>query len=280
MTQQNETEQQGAAEPGPPARYGYESVPEAYLAPPQPGKPRYGTPSHPGGGRRVAGRPGYGEPGYGQPPGGQPGYARPRGVRPGGGAAAQRDPALAPPWHRLVAQTIDWFIIMAVAQAVFWSQVSLVGRELQAATGRYKDLTTPAAQAAFNSIRSSASYEHALLFWFLGLFGIALAYYWVLQAVGGATVGKWVMGMRVVRASDRSRPGVLMAGVRSVAFLLGPAVFMLLTLLISPINVVGGILWAADSGMPLVDARAQSLHDKLAGTVVVSKRALGEPSQR
>jgi uncharacterized RDD family membrane protein YckC len=312
MTQQNETQQHGAATPGQPealapagpelagteqlgtagqpasaqgpspaaplpSLYGYEALPEAYLAPPQPGQPRYGAPLSPVGGRPLAGRPGYGQPGYGQRAAGQPGNGRPASARPGLGAAARRDPALAPPWQRLVAQTIDWIIIMVVSVIVFWSQLSAVWRELQAVTGRYPDLTNPAAQAAINSISRNPANQHALLYWFLGIFGLALAYYWVQDAAWGATIGKRAMGMRVVRAADRSRIGVLAAGIRTVAFLAGPAVFLLL---IHPVNVVGGILWAADAGLPLLDSRAQSLHDKLAGTVVVRRRALDERARR
>jgi uncharacterized RDD family membrane protein YckC len=322
MTQQNETQQHGAAAPGQPeplaparpelagteqlgtagqpasaqvpapaaalpSLYGYEALPEAYLAPPQPGQPRYGTPQSPVGGRPLAGRPGYGQPGYGQPGYGQPGYGqraarhpangRPAPARPGFGTAARRDPAVAPPWQRLVAQTIDWIIIMVVSVIVFWSQLSVVWRELQAVTGRYRDLTNPAAQAAINSISRNPANQHALLYWFLGIFGLALAYYWVQDAAWGATIGKRAMGVRVVRAADRSRIGVLAAGIRTVAFLAGPAVFLLFSY---PVNVVGGILWAADAGLPLLDSRAQSLHDRLAGTVVVRRRALDERAPR
>jgi uncharacterized RDD family membrane protein YckC len=198
-------------------------------------------------------------------------------VRPGLGAAARRDPALAPPWQRFAAQTIDWIIIFAVSVIAFWSQLALVWRQVQAITGRYPDLTSPAAQAAINSVSRNQTNQHALLYWFLGIFGIALAYYWVQHAAWGATIGKRAMGMRVVRAADRSRIGVLTAGVRTVAFLAGPAVFLLLAY---PVNVVGGILWAADAGLPLLDSRAQSLHDKLAGTIVVRQRALDDQARR
>jgi uncharacterized RDD family membrane protein YckC len=47
-------------------------------------------------------------------------------------------------------------------------------------------------------------------------------------------------------------------------------------LLISPLNVVGGLLWAADTGLPLLDVRAQCLHDKLAGTIVIRQRWLNQ----
>jgi uncharacterized RDD family membrane protein YckC len=255
-----------------PSRYGYEGVPDAYLAPPQPGQPRYGTPLNPGGGRPFPGRPGYG-----QPAGAQPGYGRPGPARPGTGAAIRSDPTLAPPWQRLIAQTIDWIIIIVVSVIAFWSQLSMVWREVQAITGRYPDLTTPAAQAAINSVSRDPANQHALIYWFLGIFGLALAYYWVQHAAWGATLGKRAMGMRVVRAADRSRVGVLAAGIRTVAFLVGPAIFLLLAY---PINVVGGLLWAADAGLPVLEPRAQSLHDKLAGTVVVRRRALDEQARR
>lgn len=282
------------AAPGPvfPSPYldAGEAVPQAYPAPPQPGQPRYGTPHHPQGGRPGAAQPGYGPPRYGQPGYGHPGYGQPDNGQPGNGrsgsgqqasgrpalgfgAAARRDPVLASPWQRLVASTLDWIIIVVVSVIAFWSPLSAVWHQVQAVTGRYPDLTSPAAQAAINSISRDSANQHALLYWFLGIFGIALAYYWVQHAAWGATVGKRAFGIRVVRATDRSPVGVLTAGIRTIAFLVGPAVFLLLS---APINVVGGVLWAADAGLPLLDSRAQSLHDRLAGTVVVRQRALAE----
>lgn len=118
--------------------------------------------------------------------------------------------------------------------------------------------------------------EHVLLYWFLGMFGIALAYYWVQHAAWGATIGKRALGLRVVRAADRSRIGITAAGVRAVTFLIGPAVFLLLA---SPVNFAGGVLWAADTGLVLVDSRAQCLHDKLAGTIVVRQRWLDQQAK-
>lgn len=307
MTQQNETQQQDAAAEGPPGQriparpeltspeqqgtsaqpgapsavapppslYGYESLPEAYLAPPQPGQPSYGALPHPGGGRAYGGRTGYTQPGSGQPASGQPGYGRSAPVRPGLGFATRRDPALAPVWQRFAAQTIDWTIIFLVSAIVLWSQLSVVVHEVQAFMLRYPDHASPAADAALTRILSSASYQHAATYWFLGMFGIALAYYWVQHAAWGATVGKLALGMRVVRA-DRSRLGVLGAGIRAVAFLAGPAILFFGY----PLNFVGAILWAADAGLPLLDSRAQSLHDKLAGTIVVRQRALDDRARR
>ncbi|MGH3302586.1 MAG: RDD family protein, partial [Streptosporangiaceae bacterium] len=204
---------------------------------------------------------------------GQPGAARPA---PGMAAAARRDPALAPAWHRLAASTLDWFIIILVSVIAFWSPLSQIWREVRAIATHYQDLTSPAAQAAINSISRDPANERTLVYWLLVMFGIALVYYWVQHAAWGATVGKRVLGLRVVRAADRSRIGVRQAGIRTVAFLAGPAILMLL---VTPFNIVGGVLWAADASLPLLDSQAQSLHDKLAGTVVVRQRWLDQRSR-
>ncbi len=288
MTQQNETEQQPAgpeqsapapaafppapapqasqqAPAGPtyPSPYldGGKAVPQAYLAPPQPGQPRFGTPPGAQGGRPYGGS----QPGYGQPGGARP--------TPRMAAAARRDPALAAPWSRLAASTLDWIIIILASVIAFWSPLSQMWRELEAITSRYSDLTSPAAQAAINSISRNPANQRTLLYWLLAMFGIALVYYWAQHAVWGATLGKRALGVRVVRAADRGSIGVRQAGIRAVAFLAGPAILMLL---VTPINIVGGLLWVADAGLPLVDSQAQALHDKLAGTVVVRQRWLDQ----
>jgi uncharacterized RDD family membrane protein YckC len=288
MTQQDETSQGAATDrsgpPPPPSPYldAGESVPQAYLAPPQPGQPSYGTPPpyrpglRPRGSAQPYARPGQGQqPGYGQQRYGQPGYGQPgnrqRGNRPAGGMQSRRDPAIAAPWERLAACLLDWIIIIAVSVAAFWSPLVRVWRELDAIRGSYQDLSSPAAQAAINTIANDPSNQHALLYWFLGMFGIALAYYWVQHAAWGATIGKRALGVRVVQASDQARIGIMAAGIRAVAFLAGPAMFLLLA---SPLNVAGGVLWAADTGLPLLDLRAQCLHDKLAGTIVIRQRWL------
>ncbi len=108
------------------------------------------------------------------------------------------------------------------------------------------------------------------------MFGIALAYYWVQHAAWGATIGKRALGTRVVTATDRSRIGIRAAGLRAVAFLVGPAVFLLLA---SPINIPGGLLWLADTGLPLFDTAAQCLHDKLARTIVIRQRWLDQQAR-
>ena len=283
MTQQNETEHQDVGPEQPPAApapavpagpvfpspylEGGAAVPQAYLAPPQHGQPRYGTGPFAPGRRSVGG----GQQRYGQTPAARPAPGR------RAGAGARPDPAIAPAWYRLAASTIDWFIIITVSVVAFWSPLSQITRQLQAVMTRYPGGNSPAAVAALNSILRDPANERALLYWRLSLFGIALVYYWVQHAAWGATLGKRVLGIRVVRVADRSGIGIRQAGIRTVAFLAGPAI---LVLLINPINYAGAVIWAADAGLPLLDPQGQSLHDKLAGTVVVRQRWLDQRSRR
>ncbi len=283
MTQQDETDRNAATNESMPSRpspylEAGEAAPQAYLAPPQPDQPSYGTPPAYRARLRTGGsgpQP-YAKRGYGQEPGsGQPGYGQ-AGKRPLAGARSRRDPAIAAPWERLAACVLDWILIVAVSVLAFWSPLVRVLREFQAITANYQSVNSPAVQAAINNMARDPANQHALLYWFLGMFGIALAYYWIQHAAWGATVGKRALGMRVVEAADQSRISVKAAGIRTVTFLVGPAVFLLLA---SPINVAGGLLWAVDTALPLLDPRAQCLHDKLAGTIVIRQRWLNQQAR-
>jgi uncharacterized RDD family membrane protein YckC len=282
MTQQDETDQSVATDqfvPPRPSPYldASEGAPQAYLAPPQPGQPKYGMPPLYGTRPRAGGSGSQPDAGQGQQ---QPRYGQPRygqtGNRPFPGSQSRRDPSIAAPWSRLVAAIVDWVIISGVSVLVFWSPLVRVWRELQAITSSYQDLSSPAAQAAINNLARDPANQHALLYWILGIFGIALVYYWLQHAAWGATIGKRITGVRVVRAADQTRIGVQTAGIRTVAYLVGPAAFLLLA---SPVNVAGGLLWVADSGLALLDPRAQCLHDKVAGTLVLNKRWLDQQAR-
>jgi uncharacterized RDD family membrane protein YckC len=283
MTQQDETDQSVATDQSVPPRPSpyldaSESAPQAYLAPPQPGQPRYGIPPTSGPRLRTdgSGSQPYAGPGLGQQPGnGQAPYGQARN-RPFPGSQSRRDPSVATLWERLAAAVFDWFIIAGISVLVFWSPLVRVWHEFEAITSNYRDLSSPAAQAAINNMARDPANQHALLYWFLGVFGIALVYYWLQHAAWGATVGKRITGVRVVRAADHGRIGVQAAGIRTVALLVGPAAFLLVA---SPVNVVGGLLWVADSGLMLLDPRAQCLHDKVARTAVVKKRWLDQQAR-
>jgi uncharacterized RDD family membrane protein YckC len=214
----------------------------------------------------------YAQQGYGQ----QRGYGPSRYGQPGSrplGGTLRRDPALAAPWQRLAASIVDWFVIYAVSVLPYWSPLLRIAHEMQAIMVGSQGQVSPAAQAAVNSLLADPSTQHVMLRWFVTMFGFALVYYWVQHAAWGATVGKRALGLRVVLAADQTRIGVRAAGIRTIVFLVGPA---MLWLLMPPINVAGGVLWVADSGLTLLDPQAQSLHDKLAGTVVMRKRWLDQ----
>ncbi len=254
------------------------SVPQAYLAPPRPGQPRYGTPAayRPGlrpfgAGQQAPGQQGYGQAGYRQPANGRPANARS-----GFGLQWRRDPAIAGPWERLVASILDWLIIFTASVLAFLSPLLQLSRDLQAIAGRYPNLSSPAAQAAIGSISRDPATEHTVLYWFLGMFGIALAYFWVQHAAWGATIGKRVLGTRVVSAADRAPIGIRAAGLRAGALLVGPAAYLLLA---SPLGYLGGLLWLGDTGLSLFNSRVQCLHDKLAGTIVVRQRWLDQQAR-
>jgi uncharacterized RDD family membrane protein YckC len=258
-----------------------ESIPEAYPAPAQPGQPRYASrgasfrPSQPVSPAQPPrpGQPDYGQddyrPAYGQP---QQQYRRPAG-RPGlGGRAGPRDPALAAAWERLLASTVDWILILTVAFLPLTAPMLRIWRQVQTVLISSQTLSHAEAKTAIDNVMRSPGTTRTLLTFWLLVFGIALAYYWLLHAAWGATLGKRVLGLRVVSAADRSKITARTAGLRAAAFLLGPAIF----LLVPGVDVIGGLIWVADCAVLLVDSRMQCLHDRVVGTTVVRKRWLDQ----
>jgi uncharacterized RDD family membrane protein YckC len=310
MTQQGDTTsqqpgpEQPAAQPAPapfwPSPYLAEgqSAPEAYPAPAQPGQPRYGT-TAPAPGARQAGYappgyapPGYAPPGYGQPgrgqPGSRPGFRRPgqaqaggprqaSGPGPGGSTSRQRDPVIASGWERLLAMTIDWMLILIVSFALLHEQMIQFWHRLESTVNAMQGLSQSAEQATFSNFEHSAATASAKFSYFLMAFLLALVYFWTAEALGGATLGKRLLGLRVVRAADLSPAGVVPAGIRTVLFLAGPAVFTFVPdgfQAAGLIVIVGALIWLADGLVLATDARRQSLHDRAAGTLVVRAAAL------
>ena len=267
------------AEPASPSPYlqAGEAIPEAYLAPAQPGQPRYGTapPLRPGQRPfRPARQPGYGQPDHGEPDHGRPGYGRPVNGRAGAGQArTRRDPAFAAPWERAVASIVDWTLILGVSVVIFLAPLMSLVRQMQAILTQYEGQDPIAAQTAMNNLSRDPSTLNTILHMELAAFGIALIYFWVGHAAWGRTLGKQAIGLRVVTVSDHSRISIRAAGIRTVTLLIGPAVFLLTA---SPLNFGGGALWLADGIVALTDPQGRSLHDRLAGTVVVRKRWLDQ----
>jgi uncharacterized RDD family membrane protein YckC len=254
-----------------------ESVPHAYLAPPQPGLPSFGSspaPPRPGArpfaDPRSGGQQPYDQPPYAGTQNGRAPYGRQASRRPPLGMSQRpgRDPTLAAGWERLLAAILDWLLIMIVSTLVFLSPLLRIWRQLDAIAANYQNLSSPGAQTAISNFARTPATVSTLLHFWLAVFGIALAYYWVMHAVWGATVGKRLLRVAVVSSADRKKVGVRAAGIRAVAYLVAPAIL----LLVARVEYVGALLWLCDNGLLLLDARAQTGHDKLAGTIVISQR--------
>jgi uncharacterized RDD family membrane protein YckC len=239
MTQQFEHGAQPATAPGPvaepPSPYPQPGqTPEAYPAPPQPGRPGFGTAQ--GLGRRP--------PAYG---------ARP--------AAAQADQALAERWRRFVGWLLDTVIISVLASPLFLPAATKLVRRFEQILRQYPNGATPAAQAAMsNAIHSMVN---SLSLAALAVVAISFVYYWLQTAFWGRTIGKRAVGILVVNAADRSNVGLVAAAVRAGVYVLLQAA-----------PTIGVFLFLADNGWLLFDPARQCLHDKAARTVVVKKAYL------
>ncbi|MGH7611988.1 MAG: RDD family protein, partial [Candidatus Dormibacteria bacterium] len=80
-----------------------------------------------------------------------------------------------------------------------------------------------------------------------------LAYFIVLWATTGRTLGMWLAGLRVVRQDSGRRLGLARSVIRMAGFFLNAA------------SVFVGFAWAG------VDRRKQGWHDKMAGSLVVRR---------
>jgi uncharacterized RDD family membrane protein YckC len=229
-------------------------VPEAYPAPPQQGQPRYGAPD-------TEVQPGRG---YGPAP-------RDRYGRPQARAAAPRDPALASGWERLAACSLDWLLIFVVASLPLMSALLRIVHQLNNVAQQSQNLSQLDIQVAWSNILMEPATTRTIVVFKLVALGTALAYFWLLPAVWGSTVGKRALGLRVVTAADRTSVGVRAAALRAAAFLAGPAIFLLLPPYISWLGLV---MWFSDGMAMTLDLRRQSLHDRAAGTTVVCPRRI------
>jgi uncharacterized RDD family membrane protein YckC len=223
---------------------------------PGPPPPGHGTPP-----------PGYGNPppGYGQPYGSAPGYGQPYGAyqpypgSPGTAAPPGRDPALAEWWQRLLARLIDG-IVIGVLISPFWLLTFLPMLHRLQSLGQSSPYSSPASQQAFNN---AVSHTVTGMFGTLLLLGLAIAiitfgYDWLQHGLWGQTIGKRVLGTRVVTADTRSRISGGAACGRAAVYGLIPFV-----------PTVGGIFALINELWLLWDPQRQCLHDKAARTVVV-----------
>lgn len=192
-----------------------------------------------------------------------------------------RDPSLASGWERLLAMTVDWMLILGASFLVLYSQMERLVQQVQAVS-RADEVSQAAGQAAVTHFLRDPSTASAYLSYSLVVYGLAIAYFWILQATGGATLGKLLVGLRVVSFMDRTRAGIRATGLRTMVFLVGPVAFTFATRL-GPaggiISLAGAAFWIADCAVLLSDPERRALHDRVAGTLVVrtARRSRSRP---
>ena len=163
-------------------------------------------------------------------------------------ASAQASIVLAARWRRLVAFLIDAAILTLVTGALWGRLLASFANQLGNGAGR-----------AFSHI--TGPYLLVLALTII----LAVLYYWLLTGYWGTTIGKRSLGLWVVRADGQSAVGLHRSAVRALVFVLGGEVLALFFLV--------------DNGWLVGDRRRQALHDKVAGTMVVSRpRSLNPPS--
>jgi len=225
-----------AGDPGQPAGAAPGQAYGAYQA--YPGSP-YGTPSD--------GTPGHPAPSYGT-------AGRP-----------SRDPALAEWWQRLLARLVDGVILIILTSPVWIAGLLPVFRRIQRLADQYPDLSQPAAAQAFNDSVSQmmAGMVGTFLLIGAGIGVISFGYDWLQHGLWGQTIGKRVMGTKVVTADTHAPVSGQAACGRAAVYALVPVV-----------PSVGGLFALVNESWLLWDPRRQCLHDKAAGTVVVKKSML------
>ncbi len=236
--------------------------------PPQPpqGQPGYGYPAQP-----PQGQPGYG---YPQQPQGQPGYGypqqAPQGVppqqgygyppqQPGGTLQANNGyinvaglgtVELATMGRRLGARLLD-----AVAIGILYGILAAVG--LAGAISGSESAKNCTTQQCVDD--ASASFI-AVMFAAIALIGIiTLLYEWLMISIWGATLGKMVLGVKVVKESTGQAPGLGAGFIRWIIPMVGAFLCYIGALLVylSP--------FFDNSG------KLQGWHDRAGGTIVIKK---------
>jgi uncharacterized RDD family membrane protein YckC len=237
-----------------------------------PSPPAAGDPGPPAG---TAPGPAYGAyqpyPGssYRTPRDGTPGYPAPSY---GTGRRPARDPALAEWWQRLLARLVDDVILVILTSPVWILGLLPLFRRIQGLASHYPDLSQPTAARAFDNNVSQLMSERVGTFLLIGagIGIISFGYDWLQHGLWGQTIGKRIMGTKVVTADTRSPISGQAACGRAAVYALVPVVPSL-----------GSLFALINESWLLWDPRRQCLHDKAAGTVVVKKSMLapGAPQE-
>ncbi|MEV5824540.1 RDD family protein [Spirillospora sp. NPDC052242] len=197
-----------------------------------PGQQPYGVPPQ--------GQPAYGPPGYGPPPG----YGAPEDM-------------LAGRWARLGAAVLDSLIlgvlmVPIMLAAIRWDRFTEIVESGEPITDPMEVYNIP-----------------VLLTGYVIVFVIGFAYYTITQAKWGQTLGKRVCGIRLVNAADHAAVGWGQVAGRQ-AFVYGISILtVVLNFTVPAVAFLVSVLATLDNAWILWDRQRQSLHDKVAGTVVV-----------
>ncbi|MDR2983710.1 MAG: RDD family protein [Nocardiopsaceae bacterium] len=161
---------------------------------------------------------------------------------------------LGSPWRRLLAFVIDAVILTLVTGALW-------GRLLASFANRLSNATSiapgrPGAHGAVGRVFTHTTAPYLMVL--AATIILAFLYYWLLTAYWGTTIGKRALGLWVAGPDGQCPISLRRSAVRALVFVLGSEVLVLFFLL--------------DNGWLLGGQRRQTLHDKVANTVVVTER--------
>lgn len=212
--------------------------------PDDPHHPNYGKPSPYGQPSPYGEQNPYGQPPYGQPPGQPPG--QPYGGTPYGQPYGYPQAPAYPYSHwikRVGARVID-ILIYCIPLAIAYAGVAWSLSDLQTTTDQFGNRTTT----------GEVQPGGLVVLVIFGLLAIAL-WVWNIclrQGRTGYSVGKGVLGIKLIRESDGQPMGAGMAFLRELAHILDGFCYI-------------GYLW------PLWDRKRQTFADKILSTVVIDQ---------
>lgn len=232
---------------------------------------------HPSAGQGQQGPQGQGQgqgqwPGGGMPPSGGPGYGGPAYGGYGTGAYAQRKDllpdgaVLAQWWRRLLARVLDSIItsVLALVLAIPWlGPMFTAFTDFLTATVEASESGSPLPdQSAYISEMLAASLPITIISLVVGLLYETVFLVW-----RGATPGKMMLGT-VVRRVGSAGKLTLLDAIKRQLIGIGTAVLGLAPV----VGVLGSLVSVLDPAWLLWDPKRQTLHDKVADTVVVLKQ--------
>jgi uncharacterized RDD family membrane protein YckC len=200
----------------------------------------------------------YGQLPYGQYPGQQP-YGQYRAAYPPSGPTAPDGTPLASRWRRFGGFLIDAIVVSTVTALLGWSLISVIADDFR----QYWEEATAAAQVGGNPPDSTtfiANITPELLKLALLQLLVSAVYEIPLTKLRGQTLGKMATGTRVRPIAHEGLVSWGQAVLRWVGYRL-----------LAVIPQIGGFYSLLDASWIFWDPRRQTLHDKIAKTVVARK---------